>query len=155
MAKTRRKLPTICVDEHLPPYVRSGFKDAGFRVVEASRDYRGRDEREYLGEMYAKNEVFVTADQEFVEDVFREGLARHAGIVWLPAAMDHEQRTGGVELAAALIKFHTAEHGHLGMRGVVLYLARDGFRGWDGRTRTDTLIISWDRLMQGRADRPE
>lgn len=66
MGKKRR--PTIVVDEHVHPDIAQVFRDVGFRTLFAARDrrYAGRDEHNYIGELYAANEVFVTSDLEFV-----------------------------------------------------------------------------------------
>jgi hypothetical protein len=141
----KRRLPSICIDEHLPPEVKTGFQAEGFRVIRANESrYKSVDERHFLGQMYARNEVFATADGEFVDDLAESGLRRHAGIVWLPKQMDREQRTGFVELAATVIKLQVKEDGPFGMRGLLLYPEQTGVRIFDGAK--DHLIISWDRL---------
>jgi hypothetical protein len=144
-AVAKRKLPSICLDEHLPPYVKACFRAEGFRVVRASESrYKGRDERDYLDEMYSTNEVFVTAD--FVDDLVESGIKRHAGVVWIPTQVDEEQRTGFSELAASLIKFKVGEDGPFAMRGLLLYPEETGVMIFD--SEKDHLLISWDRLAQ-------
>lgn len=141
----KRRLPSVCLDEHLPPEVKAGFKDASFRVFRAAESrYRGLDEWEYLATMYARNEVFVTADQEFVNDLADSGLKRHAGVVWLPKQLGREQREGFVELAAAVMRLWVKEYGQFAMRGCLLYPSQTGPTVWDGYA--NLLIASWARL---------
>lgn len=81
----KKQLPRICLDEHVPPYVKEHFVAEKFRVIRANESgYKGRNELDYLGEMYANNEVFVTADGKFVDILAESGFKRHAGVVWLP-----------------------------------------------------------------------
>lgn len=144
----KRRLPGICIDEHLPPDVKGQFVEEGFRVIRANESrYKSRDEREYLAEMYSLNEIFVTADEEFVDDVIDSGFRRHAGIVWLPTDLDDEQRTGFADLAAGLIKFHVREVGPFTMRGHILYPTAEGPTLFDGET--NQLVISWTSLLSG------
>jgi hypothetical protein len=78
----RKRWPSIFVDEHVSPVVKAAFTGGGFRTVEVARDsrYAGRDEKDYIEEMYAANEVFVTGDAEFVEYVL-DKRPRHACVV--------------------------------------------------------------------------
>ncbi len=144
MAK-RRQLPSICIDEHLRPEVKTGFRDEGFRVFRAGESkYKSQDERDYLGQMYARNEVFVTSDGEFVDDLVESRFKRHAGVVSMPNQLDRQQQTGFVELAAAFTKFQVKEDGPFAMRGLLLYPEQTGLRVFDGEN--DHLVISWARL---------
>jgi hypothetical protein len=141
----KRKLPSICIDEHLRPDVKTGFVDEGFRVFRVAESrYKSRDEHNYVGEMYSNNEVFVTADGEFVDDLIASGLKRHAGVVWMPKQLDRQQQTGFVELAASFIKFQVKEDGPFAMRGLLLYPEQTGLRVFDGKK--DHLVISWARM---------
>lgn len=86
MAKKRR--PTIVVDEHVHPEVAGVYREVGFRTLSAARDrrYAGRDEHDYVDELYAANEIFVTSDLKFMGWVLKEHGTRHAGLVCLPFA---------------------------------------------------------------------
>jgi hypothetical protein len=141
----KRKLPSICLDEHIRPELKAIFRDDGFRVFRANESrYRGRDERDYLDEMYARNEVFVTSDGDFVNDLVESRVKRHAGVVWMPEQLDKEQQDGFAELAASSIKFQVGEEGQFAIRGLVLYPSKDGLTVFDGDK--DQLIISWARM---------
>jgi hypothetical protein len=144
----KRRLPSICLDEHIPPELKAQFSAAGFRVIRANESsYRGRDEHDYLAEMYSRNEIFVTEDERFVDDVLDSGLRRHAGIVWSPETLDPEQRIGFAELATDWIRSLVREEGPFAMRGTLLYPSKDGPTILvDDK---DLLLISWDALMAG------
>jgi hypothetical protein len=77
MPKKRR--PSIFVDEHVSPAVKAGFTEGGFRTIEVARDSAMRDEKDYIEEIYAANEAFVTADAEFVQLVCATELLHPAG----------------------------------------------------------------------------
>jgi hypothetical protein len=141
----KRKLPSICIDEHLRPELKAIFRDEGFRAIRANESrYKGRDEIHYLGEMYARNEAFVTADGDFVNHLVASRIRRHAGVVWIPKQLDHEPQDGFAELAASAIKFQVGREGTFAMRGLVLYPSKDGLTVFDGDD--DQLIISWARM---------
>lgn len=141
----RSTLPSICVDEQLPSDVEAGFLAQGFRTIRAAESrQRAQDERDYLGKMYARNEVFVTADGELVDDLADSGFKRHAGVVWVPKGLGREPRDEWVEMAAEFIRYWANEFGRFGMRGLVLYPAKAGVQVWDGDEHH--LIASWDRL---------
>src|SRR5690349_1251902 len=108
----KRRLPTVCLDEHFKPEVKALFRDAGFRVIRASESrYRARDERDYLREMYSRNEVFVTADEEFVDDLVISGFRRHAGVIFIPKRFPAAERSAFAELCARLVRSHVAHEG--------------------------------------------
>ena len=82
----RRRLPSICIE--------------GFRVIRASESrYKSRDERDYLGQMYSRNEVFATADGESIDELadhlsgHRYRLAaRGSGVVLVQEAVHLRER---------------------------------------------------------------
>lgn len=133
MPKKRR--PTIVVDEHVHPGVADVFKEVGFRTIFAARDrrYAGRDEHAYIGELYAANEVFVTADLEFSLWVLREHGTRHAGLVCLPFG-DVEFRTGFAAVTAGWL-WGSTDHSPFALRGKIIYWSQAGLQELDSRSR--------------------
>lgn len=141
MAK-RRPL-TVCVDEHLPPEVKTTFQHFGFRAIEAARTkgYAGKDEADYLPMLYSQNEIFITGDQEFF-DWAKAERPRHAGIVLVPQQLEHGGREYFCKVAAGYISGYT-EQSRFAMRGILLYPGTDGLHMID-ETGTDTLGMSWE-----------
>jgi hypothetical protein len=94
--------------------------------------------------MYAKNEVFVTADQAFIEDLAASGVRRHAGVVWIPKGLESDEQVAFAEVAAHSVKVQSSTAGPFAMRGTVLYPSQTGLSYFDGDE--DHLIISWERM---------
>ena len=131
--KRGRKAPTICIEEHFSPAIKSIFQEAGFRVLRFGETaYRGLDERDYLDAMYAQNEVFVTGDQEFITEVVKSGGTRHAGIVWIPSSLTQEEQETITSVAAGFVKVRVDDAGPLAMRGLLIEGTSDGLTAWDG-----------------------
>jgi hypothetical protein len=76
--------------------------------------------------MYAKNEVFVTADQAFIEDLAASGVKRHAGVVWIPKGLESDEQVAFAEVAAHSVKVQSSTAGPFAMRGTVLYPSQTG-----------------------------
>lgn len=133
MPKKRR--PAIVIDEHVHPQVAEVFRDVGFRTLLAARDrrYAGRDEHDYVGELYAANEVFVTSDLKFLLWVLREHGSRHAGLVYLPIA-DTEFRTGFAAVTAGWL-WGSTDHSPFAMRGKILYWGTGGLHEVDAPSK--------------------
>jgi hypothetical protein len=89
----------------------------GFRTLLASRDHRyaGRDEHDYINEMYSANEIFVTSDLRFMDWVLHTHGTRHAGLVFLPYA-DTEFRAGFAAVTAGWM-WGSTDHSPFAMRG--------------------------------------
>ena len=133
MPKKRR--PTIVVDEHVHPEIAEVFKEVGFRTLFAARDrrYGGRDEHDYIGQLYAANEIFVTSDLKFSLWVLREHGTRHAGLVCLPFA-DAEFRAGFAAVTAGWL-WGSTDHSPFAIRGKILYWGRGGLHELDSESR--------------------
>lgn len=107
----------------------------GRSKIGKTRRFRGRDEADYLPELYRENAVFATADRAFLE---ANETHRHAGIVWVP-----EPKDAIAEFAAEAILRIVDERGIHGMRGVVMFPANDGFHVHDGARGEDIRIRWW------------
>lgn len=152
MSKNRaKKGPGICVDEHIVIEIADVFR-RDFSVIEAGRsnEFHGRDERDYLPNLYERNLVFVTSDYEFVKEAVDQDL-RHAGIVYIPPALELDEKTYFADIARAWIRGGTRTS-PFAFRGHTLYPAHDGVRFFrrqgthdksDGRPE---LAFSWDWL---------
>ena len=146
-AVPRLKLPSIFIDEHFHPDIKAAYVAAGLRTVAIARDrrYAGRDERDYIEEMYAKNEILVTGDEEFVHWAI-ENRPRHAGIVWIPQTVRPAEKIFLAEITAVVIR-GTVRDGQFAFRGIVLYGAADGVRAVL-RNGSNWLVFSWGWFAQ-------
>jgi hypothetical protein len=144
-SKRKRRLPVICIDENLGPAVAAAFRPE-FRVVEIAKTsrFKGREEREYLAELYRENAVFVTSDGDFVNDAVERDL-RHAGIVYVPSKMTHDEKVYFAEVVGGFIRGGSVSSPHV-FRGCVLYPGYDGLRAI--RSKIDNMEFSWDLLSQ-------
>lgn len=139
------------MDEHIVATVTDVFRRK-FKVIEAARtsEFRGRDEHDYLDRLYARNLVFVTSDQEFLEHVIDRNVA-HAGIVYIPTGMSVEEKVYFAEIACAWVYGGTRDSA-LAYRGFILYPAHDGvrfYRWQSGHRKSESrpeLAFSWDWL---------
>jgi len=152
MSKKRsHQRPGICVDEHIVTAVTDVFRH-DFNVVEAAKtnEFRGRDEHDYVEVLYARNLVFVTSDQEFVEHVIDRKVV-HAGIVYIPTGMSVDEKVYFAEIARAWVYGGTRDSA-LAFRGFTLYPAHDGvrfYRRQRGKSKSKSgpeLAFSWDWL---------
>jgi hypothetical protein len=139
---TRRALPSICVDEHLGPRVAGAFRPI-FRTIEAAktRALKGRDEREYLPELFRENALFVTSDAEFVAEVRRAGV-RHAGIVFIPTEMTENEKVLFAQIAGGFVQ-GGCHSSRFQFRNRLLYPAHDGLRSTLLSRRAE-LEFSWE-----------
>jgi hypothetical protein len=146
--KRRSKLPSICVDEHIPPNVTARFRLV-LRTVEASKQarFRGRDEREYLRELFAQNTVFATSDVKFVEDTRSRGV-KHAGLIYLPNRMTDSEKEYFAELAAVFVQ-GGCRSSSSAFHNCILYPAHDGVRLIRPRRGVE-LAFSWHWLREIR-----
>lgn len=138
--------PTICVDEHLSPQVTASFRRI-MPTIHAGKHhkYRGRDERDYLEDMYSKNIVFATSDMEFVGDIYYS-RTRHAGIVYLPVHMSEDEKRFFAEVAATYILGGTKDSA-FAFRGYILYPGHDGVRLAKNGDKPE-LALSWDSFRE-------
>jgi hypothetical protein len=114
-------------------------------TIEASRSrrFKGRDEREYLRELFAENTVFVTSDIKFAEQV-AESPIRHAGIVYLPSKMTDREKVTFAEVAAGFIRGGCYSSPRA-FQNCILYPAHDGVRLLRAKNASE-LAISWHEL---------
>ena len=144
-----KRLPSICIDENLSPAVGDVFRKEGFRVLVISRHrgLRGRDEREFIGELRQQNAVFVTGDAEFVEEIVDRPI-RHAGIVFVDQTSTPRAKEWFCLLAAYGI-IGRCDESPRAFAGRIAYVGDDGVRVIFGGE--DRLIYSWPAI-EHRAD---
>ena len=75
----KRDLPKLYFDEHVKPDVIMAFKEEGFKclLISKTSKYAGRDEKDYIQEIYAEEKVFVTGDIEFIRYVVANKTRRY------------------------------------------------------------------------------
>jgi hypothetical protein len=146
MGVRKSKRPSIYCDEHLSQEVCAAFREAGLRTIEIRKDstLKGRDEKTYISELYRRNGIFVTSDEEAIQD-FLQRKVKHAGIVFVPKQMEPREKALWAGLAAEFIRGATS-NGPFALRGEVIYPAHDGLRVT--RAASDELMASWDRLFE-------
>ncbi len=144
MSRTKHRLPNVCVDEHITASVVAALR-LYLRVFEARSclKLRGRDDRDYLRELYVSNTVFVTSDQPFAEHV-AEGLLRHAGLVWIPRGLALHKKEWFAEVSAAFIRGGCRDS-KFAFRNSLLYPRHDGVGLKRGKQDTE-LVISWGEV---------
>ena len=121
------------------------------RTEEAARrkDLRGRDEHEYIAELYSQNTVFVTSDAEFVEDV-RASKTKHAGIIYVPNRLTIAEQEDFVEIAAVFVR-GSCKSSIFGFRDCIVFPGHDGFRLMRPK-QGNQLAFSWHWLREVRSD---
>ena len=119
---SREKLPTIFLDEHIAICLAEEFRVRGFRTIRIGLHarLRGRDERDFISELYQENGVFVTSDVAALDD-FESPAVRHGGLVFVPKGMDLKIKTAWASIVASEIRAAVRKHGQHYMRGVLLY----------------------------------
>ena len=135
----RTVLPQVYFDEHIKPPVVDSFRAEGFKcvLISKTKKYAGRDEKDYIGEIYAEGKPFVTSDSEFVIDYVVERDVKHAGIILIPKdyndASDGELHTGLAHITKTLIQ----GLGKNALRRHIAYIAGDGLRVLDDKGKDD------------------
>lgn len=144
MARAKRR-PSICLDEHLHPRVAEAFKGT-FRTIEVSRTnrFKGRDELQYISELYRENAIFVTSDGVFIGEVVENGL-RHAGLIFVPQQMTLDEKVLFAEIVCGFVRGGCTAS-PFAFRGRILHPAHDGLRTIF--SKRDELEFSWDWLSQ-------
>jgi hypothetical protein len=138
MAK-KKILPQVYFDEHIKPPVVDSFRAEGFKcvLISKTRKYAGRDEKDYVEEIYAEGKPFVTSDMEFVFDHVLENNVKHARIIAIPKdyndASDGDLHTGLAYTAKLLIR----GVGKNALRRHIIYIAEDGLRVLDDKGKDD------------------
>jgi hypothetical protein len=138
VAKKRRF--TVYLDEHVDPAMKEIFTVVGFRCIRISESkYRGQDERDYIGKLRSESAVFVTGDQEFVEDVDEQKI-RHGGIIWIPASLLRDEK----QILAAIMAGYLQGVDLRLMKDIVMYITHDGVRLRSGAR--DELVYSFPQI---------
>jgi hypothetical protein len=142
------KLPAAYIDEHIKPVVVETFKELGFKCISISktRKYAGRDEKEYIGEIYSEGRLFATSDVEFANYVY-DNRVKHAGIILIPPAWDDEIVEVALLGLLGIVRGEIEEHGKNALRRLIYYIAEDGFRVTDEKGE-DHLLLSVEAYRQ-------
>src|SRR5829696_992157 len=142
----KRALPQLYCDENIKPAVVETFREQGFKclLIAKTRQYVGRDEKDYIQEIYAEGKLFLTGDVEFVNYVLINNI-RHAGILQIHPSWDNETAGSMAATLAELVKGQAQEYGTNSLRNVVLYIGEDGYHKVE--KGMDTLLYSFDKLL--------
>src|ERR687885_1999911 len=100
---------------------------SGHLPIAKTKKYAGRDEKDYIKEIYAEGKLFATGDIAFIEYV-REQSIKHAGIVWIPPPSAEETPLEIVSVLAQIIKWFIKDHGKNALRRLIVYIGKDGYR---------------------------
>ena len=143
--KKSRELPAIFIDENIIPDVIIAFRP-NFRTFEISHQnkFKGKDEKDYIAELYASNGIFITSDAKFVNYVLDNGI-KHAGIVLIPEQMTNSEKSFFADIVCGFIKGGCSSSPFT-FRNFVFYPAHDGLRTIN--KGNDKLEFSWDWLSQ-------
>ena len=134
----------IYLDEHLMSEIKIPFQEMRLRTIEISKTkkYAGRNENDYINELFSENAVFITSDLEFVERILDQST-KHAGIVYIPKEMDKEEKITFAWAAAGLIRGLT-DTSCISAHNKIIYPSYDGIHIIEkGKDKLDT---SWDWL---------
>jgi hypothetical protein len=144
MGKRHKKGITIYLDEHLPSEIKIPFQEMKLRTLEISKTkkYAGRNEFDYIHELFSENAVFATSDLEFVEGILDQNT-KHAGIVYIPKDMARDDKITFVWAAAGFIRGLTDNSSVL-VHNQIIYPAVDGVHIFE--KGKDKLDMSWDWL---------
>ena len=140
----KKSLPQVYFDEHIKPPVVEKFREESIKsvMIANTKKYVGREEQDYIGEIYAEGKPFVTSDSEFVLDHVIEHDAKHAGIILIPKVYNDasagDLHTGLVRIAKTYIQ----ELGRNALRKHIIYIANDGIRIMDNKGQDDLLATS-------------
>ena len=134
----------VYLDEHLPSEIKNPFQEANLRTLEISKTkkYAGRNEFDYINELFRENAVFVTCDLEFVKWILDQN-AKHAGIVYIPEVGNKEEKIALVQLVAVFIR-GLLDVSSSSVRNKIFYLALDGLHIIENGK--DKLVISFGWL---------
>jgi hypothetical protein len=131
----KKSLPQVYFDEHIKPPVVEKFREESIKsvMIANTKKYVGREEQDYIGEIYAEGKPFVTSDSEFVLDHVIEHDAKHAGIILIPKVYNDASAGDHHAMLAYILKVFIKEHGRNALRRHIIYIAEDGFRIIDDR----------------------
>ena len=124
----KKTLPQIYVDEHIKPPVIEACEECGFKCIRISKTkkYAGREEKDYIQDIYAEGKLFVTNDVKFRRYVVANNV-KHAGIVEMPQNLDYERMITVTAVLAGCVEGYVEELGRNSLRKHVFYIANDGF----------------------------
>jgi hypothetical protein len=124
----KKTLPQVYVDEHIKPAVMEAFEECGFKCIQISKTkkYAGREEEDYIQEIYAEGRLFVTNDVKFRKHVVANNI-KHAGIVEIPQNLAYERLVTVTAVWAGCVEAYVEEFGRNSLRNHVFYIANDGF----------------------------
>jgi hypothetical protein len=147
MAK-KKQLPEVYIDEHIKPGIIDTFKELGFKclLIAKTRKYAGRDEKDYIGEIYSEGRLFATSDIEFATYV-DENKIKHAGIILIPSGWDDDILDIALTGLLGIVMGEIEEYGKNALRRLIFYIAEDGFRVVDEKGKNH-LLLSVDRYRQ-------
>ena len=139
-------LPQLYIDEHIKQAVIDTFEEQGFKclLIANTRKYAGRDEKDYIEEIYAEGRLFVTSDVGFFHYLL-DNKVKHAGVVVIPPGLDDDEYQLGAFEEAGLLKGYVDAGGKHALRRLIFYIAADGFRVGDDKG-DDQLLYSWEAL---------
>jgi hypothetical protein len=131
----KKLLPQVYFDEHIKPPVVDKFREEGFKcvMIANTRKYAGREEQDYIREIYAEGKPFVTCDLEFVDDHVLEHNVKHVGIILIPKVYNDASAGDHHAALAYMAKVFIKEHGRNALRRHIIYIAEDGFRVIDDK----------------------
>lgn len=135
----KKVLPQIYFDEHIKPPVVDKFREAGFKcvMIANTKKYAGREEQDYIEEIYAEGKPFVTSDLEFVDDYVLEHNVKHAGIIAIPKDYNNPS-DGDLHIGLALIAKELIRGlGKNALRRHIVYIGVDGLRVIDDKGKDD------------------
>lgn len=119
---------------------------ATFRTIEVAHTnrFKGRDEADFIAELFRENRIFVTSDRVFVDAAIENGL-RHVGICFIHEHMTVDEKVLFAEIAGGFIRGVCSVRTPCFFRGRVLYVGHDGLRSIV--SKKNSLEISWDDPM--------
>jgi len=138
-------LPKIYCDVHIKPGAIEAFTEVGFKCIRIPQSkYRGIDEHDFIGDLYAENPLFATGDLAFTKRV-REQNVKHAGILEIQQDLDNEEANWTADGLAKIAKELIRQFGKHALRRHIIYLGNDGFRIFDDKG-DDKRFLSWELM---------
>lgn len=116
------------------------------RVTDASTTwkFRGKDEREYIHDLYLSNTAFATSDRIFVNEVLDAGT-KHGGIIYVPNKSASHDLEVFAEVAGIFISTWN-QRARYEFRGCTLYPTKEGLH-LIRRKQDSELVFSWLELF--------
>ncbi len=142
----KRKLKTtVYFDEHIHKSIVDSFKDLNYRClfISKTKKYAGRDEKDYIAEIYSEGAIFVTSDLEFFEYIIGNKIF-HSGVVYFPSKWDDETNSFAASGMAGYLKGTIDRQGKRSLINSAFYVADDGYHLVENGK--DDLIMSTDAI---------